>query len=382
MSDAVVFDYIVIGSGIAGASFAYQLSQRPGTVLVLEREAHAGYHSTGRSAAMFIETYGPAQLQALTRACREFFQNAQASGFSEHPVLHPRGCIYVGTHAQKAILDRTYQELLARAPNVAWLSAAQVLERVPCMKPDDLYGGIYEREAEDIDVDALHQGYLKGMKRNGAELVLSVDIRHGQRHDGVWTLDSADGRQFRARHVVNAAGAWADVLAQRCGVQPVGIQPRRRSAFTFSAPQGLELEALPMVCDIEETYYFKPDAGQLMGSPANADDVDPHDVVAEELDIATGIYYIEQATTLQIRRPTHVWAGLRSFAPDGNLVVGWDSGVEGFFWLAGQGGYGIQSSDAVSRLAAALAWNEALPQDLLVQGVDPGQLSPLRFRAG
>ena len=382
MSDAAVFDYIVIGSGIAGASFAYQLSQRPGTVLVLEREAHAGYHSTGRSAAMFIETYGPPQLQALTRACRTFFETAQASGFSEQPVLHPRGCIYVATHAQKAILDKTYQDLLSRAPNVEWLSAAQVLERAPCMKPDDLYGGIYEREADDIDVDALHQGYLKGLKRHGAQLALSVDIRSGRRQDGIWTLESADGRQFRARHVVNAAGAWADVLAQACGVQPVGIQPRRRSAFTFSPPQDLDLETLPMVCDIEETYYFKPDAGQLLGSPANADDVAPQDVVAEELDIATGIYYIEQATTLHIRRPTHVWAGLRSFAPDGNLVVGWDAAVEGFFWLAGQGGYGIQSSDAVSRLAAALALNEALPRDLLMQGVDPGQLSPLRFRAG
>ncbi|HBP31036.1 MAG TPA: FAD-dependent oxidoreductase [Advenella kashmirensis] len=382
MSNAAVFDYIVIGSGIAGASFAYQLSQRPGTILVLEREAHAGYYSTGRSAAMFIETYGPPQLQALTRACRSFFEKAQSSGFSEHPVLHPRGCIYVATHAQKEILDSTYRELLARAPNVEWLSAAQVLERVPCMKPDDLYGGIYERDAEDIDVDALHQGYLKGMKRNGVELAFSVDIRQGRRQDGVWILESADGRQFRARHVVNAAGAWADVVAQACGVQAVGIQPRRRSAFTFTPPEELSLETLPMVCDIEETYYFKPDAGQLLGSPANADDVEPQDVVAEELDIATGIYYIEQATTLQIRRPTHVWAGLRSFAPDGNLVIGWDPAQEGFFWLAGQGGYGIQSSDGVSRLAVAMALNEPVPDDLLVQGVDPGLLSPLRFRAG
>src|SRR5690606_36990150 len=150
LSDAAVFDYIVIGSGIAGASFAYQLSQRSGSVLVLEREAQVGYHSTGRSAAMFIETYGPPQLQALTRACRSFFENAQASGFSEQPVLRPRGCIYVGTHAQKDTLDTTYRELLARAPNVEWLTAAQVLERVPVMKPDDLYGGIFDRDADDI----------------------------------------------------------------------------------------------------------------------------------------------------------------------------------------------------------------------------------------
>lgn len=381
MRDESVFDFIVIGSGIAGASFAYQLSQRPGKILVLEREAHAGYHSTGRSAAMFIETYGPPQLQALTRASRTFFENACATGFADSPVLHPRGCIYVATHAQKAVADATYRELLTRAPNVEWLTAQQVLTLAPCMKEENLYGGIFERDAEDIDVNVLHQAYLKGMKRNGVELAFSVDVRKGTRQDGLWTLEGADGRRFQARHIVNAAGAWADAVAQACGVRPIGIQPRRRSAFTFQPPPGLNLETLPMICDIEETYYFKPDAGQLMGSPANADDVEPQDVVPEELDIATGIYYIEQATTLQIRRPSHTWAGLRSFAPDGNLVTGWEPEAEGFFWLAGQGGYGIQSADGASRLAASLARNEALPDDLLLQGVDPGALSPLRFRA-
>lgn len=382
MSDVSVFDFIVIGSGIAGASVAYRLSQQSARILVLEREAHAGYHSTGRSAAMFIETYGPPQLQALTRACRSFFESALTSGFSENPVLHPRGCVYVATQGQKDLIDAAFGELLARAPNVEWLNAKQVLDLVPCLKPDDLYGGIYERDAEDIDVDALHQGYLRGLKRQGAQLQFSADIQSGRREDGIWTLQSADGRTFRARHVINAAGAWADVVAQACGVASVGIQPRRRSAFTFPPPEGLDLTTLPMVCDIEEKFYFKPDAGQLMGSPANADDVDPHDVVPEELDIATGIYYIEQATTLQIRRPTHVWAGLRSFAPDGNLVVGWDPVVQGFFWLAGQGGYGIQSSDATARLAAALALTKPVAEDILAQGVEPDLLSPRRFRAG
>lgn len=379
MSDISVFDFIVIGSGIAGASVAYQLSRQSAHVLVLEREAHAGYHSTGRSAAMFIETYGPPQLQALTRACRRFFESAQDSGFTDNPVLHPRGCVYVATKAQKALADSTYQTLLARAPNVQWLNAEQVLELVPCMKPDDLYGGIYEHDAEDIDVDVLHQGYLKGMKRNGAQLLFSVDIRAGRLDNGIWTVESQDGRQFQAKHIINAAGAWADVVAQACGVSVVGIQPRRRSAFTFTAPADLDLSRMPMVCDIEENYYFKPDAGQFLGSPANADDVEPHDVVPEELDIATGIYYIEEATTLQIRRPTRVWAGLRSFAPDGNLVVGWDPSKQGFFWLAGQGGYGIQSCDAVSRLAAALALNLPVPEDLLEQGVQPELLGPARF---
>ena len=380
MSSDSIYDYVIIGAGIAGASLGYRLSAHGGSILVLERESQAGYHSTGRSAATFIETYGPPQLQALTRASRAFFEDARASGLSESPVLHPRGCVYVATHEQKPELDEAFRQLTSLAPNVRWLDATQVMALVPCMKPDTLYAGIYEEAAEDIDVDALHQGYLKGMKQQGAELMFSVELSSAHRENDLWVLQSADGRSFRTRHIVNAAGAWADVVARACGVQPVGIQPRRRSAFTFNAPEGMDLSSLPMVCDIGEKYYFKPDAGQLLGSPANADDVEPHDVVAEELDIATGIYHIEEATTLQIRRPNHVWAGLRSFAPDGNLVVGWEPEIEGFFWLAGQGGYGIQSSGGASLLAEALILRQPLPELLVKEGVEPALSSPARFR--
>lgn len=190
-----------------------------------------------------------------------------------------------------------------------------------------------------------------------------------------------DGSQVRARAVVNAAGAWADAVARLCGAQPLGIEPRRRSAFTFAAPEGEDIHGWPAVIGVDESFYFKPDAGQLLGSPANADPVPPHDVVAEELDVAMGIDRIETLTRLRIRRPRHVWAGLRSFAPDDDFVIGWDARREGFFWLAGQGGYGIQTAAGASAAAAALLMREPLPAELLAQGVDARRLSPERFAA-
>ena len=188
-------------------------------------------------------------------------------------------------------------------------------------------------------------------------------------------------RSIRARAVVNAAGAWADAVARLCGAQPLGIEPRRRSAFTFAAPEGEDIHGWPAVIGVDESFYFKPDAGQLLGSPANADPVPTHDVVAEELDVAMGIDRIETLTRLRIRRPRHVWAGLRSFAPDDDFVIGWDARREGFFWLAGQGGYGIQTAAGASAAAAALLMREPLPAELLAQGVDALRLSPERFAA-
>ncbi|NLY65739.1 MAG: FAD-binding oxidoreductase, partial [Alcaligenaceae bacterium] len=337
-------------------------------------------HSTGRSAAMFMETYGTVQIQALTRAGRVFFEQAQASGFSDQPVLHPRSCIYVGNHDQKEAIDKLYAEALALSPNVALIGPDEIAKRAPCMKKELLYGGVLEPKAEDIDVDALHQGYLKGMRKLGAVLHNNAEVLRCQRINDKWQVELGNGEVYQAAILVNAAGAWADHIARASGVAPVGLQPCRRTAFTFDAPEGLDLATLPMVVDIDEKYYFKPDAGQVLGSPANADPVEAHDVVAEEIDVASGIYYIEEVTTFKIRRPNHVWAGLRSFVSDGDLVVGFDKTAEGFFWLAGQGGYGIQSSAGVSELASALILGQPLADNLLKEKVDPAVVSPNRFR--
>ncbi|MDH1302685.1 FAD-dependent oxidoreductase [Achromobacter sp. GD03932] len=378
MTAEPLFDYAVIGAGIAGASVAYRLSATA-SVAVLEREAQPGYHSTGRSAAMFMETYGTDQIKALTRASRAFYENPP-QGFSEHPLLSPRGVLYIATPEQQDLLRQVYDDFRSQSPNVTLIDAEAAVERVPCLRADQICGAIEEPDARDIDVHALHQGFLRGMARQGAVLHNNAEVVSAAHADGVWTLTLADGRTLHARALVNAAGAWADHTATLCGASPVGLQPCRRTAFTFSGPQDVDFAHWPAVVGVDESYYFKPDAGQLLGSPANADPVAAHDVVPEELDVATGIYRIETATSLTIRRPKHTWAGLRSFVRDGDFVVGWDADAPAFFWLAAQGGYGIQTAAATSELAAALLTHQPLPAHLQAHGVDAEAVRPARLR--
>jgi len=378
MTVEVTFDAVIVGAGIAGASFAHALAPHA-RVLLLEREAQPGMHSTGRSAAMFMESYGPPQVRALTRASRALYAQPPA-GFSDVPILGERGALYVGWQGQEAALDALMHELATTGAAVQRIDAAACLRRVPVLRAEGLLGGVLEADAMDIDVHALHQGFLRGAKRAGAALWCEAALQQARCGDGGrWTITLADGRTVHAHTLVDAAGAWADDVAQRCGVAPLGIQPKRRSAFTFAPPAGIEPRTWPVVSDVDERWYFKPDAGQLLGSPANADPVSAHDVMPEELDIATGIAGIEACATLTIRRPTRTWAGLRSFAPDGELVIGRDAGCPGFFWLAAQGGYGIQSAAGAAQLAAAL-WRDApLPAALQAQGVQPAALAPARF---
>ncbi|MET1116459.1 MAG: FAD-dependent oxidoreductase [Comamonas sp.] len=382
-------DYVVVGAGIAGASVAWQLSGRA-SVLVLERETQPGYHSTGRSAALFLEHYGPPQVQALTRASRAFYA-APPADFMPEPVLAPRGALYVARADQRAQLEAAYGEARRHSQAVRWLERGELLALVPCLRAEVVAAGFLDENARDIEVHGLHQGFLRGLRlhaagpcgghlRCAAEVVSLVrDADHG-----CWRIDLADGSRLAARHVVNAAGAWADALAALAGVAPLGLVPKRRSAFTFAAPAGVDTRHWPAVMGVDDSFYFKPDAGQLLGSPANADPTTPHDVLPEEIDVATGIFHIEQYTTLQIRRPTHTWAGLRSFVPDGELVIGWDAppeaGRAGFFWLAAQGGYGIQTAYAAGLLARNLLLSEALDAGLQAQGVQPERLSPARLR--
>lgn len=379
MSQIGIFDFVVVGAGIAGASVAWRLAQAGAAVLVLEREAQPGYHSTGRSAALFMESYGTQQIRALTRASRAFLASAPP-GFCDHPLLHPRGVLYVGAAGQEALLEQALHLYRSEGLHAERLDTAQALALAPCLDASQVIGAVHDMDAMDIDVAELLQGFVRGLGRAGASLRCGAELAQAQRGaDGLWSLALQDGAHYQARAVVNAAGAWADTLAQRCGVAPLGIQPKRRTAFTFAAPPDQDCKDWPMVIGVDESFYFKPDAGQLLGSPANADPVDAHDVVAEEWDVAVGIDRIQTLTQLRIRRPSHTWAGLRSFAPDGDLVLGWDGHCQGFFWLAGQGGYGIQTCAAVSELACALLLGQAVPGHLLAQGVQPEKLSPQRF---
>ncbi|MGO4504556.1 MULTISPECIES: NAD(P)/FAD-dependent oxidoreductase [unclassified Dyella] len=370
-------DVIVIGAGMAGASVAYFLAPHA-RVLVLEREEHAGMHSTGRSAALFSETYGSAQVRALTRAARRFFDHPP-EGFAGHPVLSPRGSLSIGTvdHIEK--VHALHAEMAARTRGLRVVDAAWLQETVPVLRPEAAQIGLYESGAADIDVNELHQGFLRGLRAQGGQLRCNIDIRSIEHGPGHWFID-AGHEHYRAPLLINAAGAWVDQIAALAGIAPIGIQPRRRSAFLFEAPAGMDTSRWPFVTDVDEAFYFKPDAGLLLGCPANADPVMPHDVQPEELDIAIGIHRIEEATTMTIRRPTRTWAGLRSFVADGDLVGGFAPGSGDFFWVAAQGGYGIQTSAAMGEACANLALGRPLPGHLQDAGVTADMLDPRRLK--
>ena len=372
------YDFAIIGAGIAGASVAWQLADTS-RVLLLEREAQPGYHTTGRSAALYMETYGTPRIRALTRASRAFLDQPPP-GFTDSPILSPRGVLYIAGPDQMDLLETTWQELHTHSPSLRRLTPAELVERAPCLRLEALGGGLSESGAADIDVNGLHQGYLHGLRQRGGTVRMSAEVTALTRGNGLWTVQLQDGSSVQARTVVNAAGAWADVVGQLAGAAPIGLTPCRRTAFTFPAPEGLDLPSLPAIIAVDESFYIKPDARQLLGSPANADPTHPHDVVPEEIDVATGIWHIEQMTQLQIRRPSHTWAGLRSFVSDGDMVIGWDGQVEGLFWVAAQGGYGIQSAPGYALLARNLLLGEPLDASLVAEGVDAEGLSPRRLR--
>ncbi len=369
-------DFIIIGAGIAAASAGYWLAPHA-RVVMLERESQPGYHSTGRSAALFMESYGTPQVRGLTMASREFLQ-APPPGFSEHPLLGPRGALLVATHGQREELDGMWDILQSVTPNATRLDSAGTHALVPVLRREKVLGAVLEPDAADMDVHAIHQGYLAGLRRSGGRLVCDAPVTGLARVGTGWQVE-AGGRLYEAPVVLNAAGAWADEVGRLAGAQPIGLQPKRRSAFIFHPPEGIASAHWPLVGGMGESWYFKPDAGMLLGSPANADPVAPHDVQPEELDIATAIHRIEEMTTLTIRRPTRTWAGLRSFVSDGDLVGGFDAALPGFFWVAAQGGYGIQTSAAMGEACASLARGLPLPQRIGDFGLTVDMLSPRRL---
>lgn len=368
------FDVIVLGAGMAGVSIAAELAPQR-KVLLLEVEDQPGRHSTGRSAAMFFESYGNATVRALTRASRAFLEQPP-DGFADVPLMTPRAAMFVANAEGLPRLEAMFTAPDA-APTLQRLSAAQALARVPILRREWLAGAAIDESGCDMDVAAIHQGYLRTARRAGAQFVLGAVEVAIQQHAGVWRLHSRAG-DFHAPLLVNAAGAWADVVAQSAGARCVGLQPKRRTALTLPAPAGHDSRDWPLTIDVDETVYFKPDAGQLLLSPANEDDMAPCDVAPEELDVALAVDRFETLTTLQVSRINRRWAGLRSFVADRSPVAGFDAQVEGFFWLAGQGGYGIQMAPALARAAAALLLGRGLPGDIEALGVSAAALSPSR----
>lgn len=369
-------DFIIIGAGIAGASVGYWLAPH-GRVLLLERESQPGYHATGRSAALFMESYGTPQVRALTMASRAFFETPP-NGFCEHAILSARGALMVAAPGQEALLAGHWQVLRAITPRARRLDCAETCAMLPILRPEHVLGAVFEPDAADMDVAALHQGYLRGLRHAGGALVCDAEVTALKRSGDLWQV-LAGGVNYQAPVLLNAAGAWADAVASLAGVTPIALQPRRRSAFIFAPPVGVTVSSWPMAIGVGEDWYLKPDAGLLLGSPANADPVAPQDVQPEEMDIALAISRLEEMTTLSIRRPIRTWAGLRSFVADGDLVGGFDAQMPGFFWVAAQGGYGIQTSAAMGQACAALVCGLALPEHIAAFGLTAAMLSPARL---
>ena len=365
------FDIAVIGAGIAGASVAAELA-RTHRVVMLEREEFPGYHSTGRSAALFSEIYGNSVVRALSRASRDFFY-APPPDFAPNPLVKPRGSLYIARAEQIRHLE-SFAANADLAGSIQRITPEDALRACPILRPEYVRAAVIESDAADVDVAALHQGYLRQFRHIGGILVTHADAEDLLHRDGSWRIKAASG-EYRAKTIVNAAGAWADSLAVKAGGTALHIQPCRRTAVLVELPAGMESQGWPMVIDIDESFYLKPDAGLLLISPADETLAAPSDVQPEEYDVAVAVDRVEQATTLKINRVRKRWAGLRSFAPDRSPVIGYDSSLPSFFWLAGQGGYGIQTAPAASRFAAALLRGEQ-PKDMtnLI-----AQLSPLRF---
>ncbi len=365
-------DIVVIGAGMAGASIAAHLAEHA-SVRLLEMEPKPGYHSTGRSAAVFAEFYGSDIVRALTRASREFFFFPDP-GFSAAQLINPRAILVIARNDQSDALAG----FAAAADGIEMKTAQEALALHPLLRAQDLCGGAYIKTAGDIEVHELHQGYLRLFRSRRGALTTSAQVTHLEWSGGVWSVRTS-GDAFRAQIVVNAAGPWAGEIGGLAGALEVGLQPRKRTACLIQPAAEHRVQEWPMLVDVQEQFYMKPDAGMLLLSPADETLCEPGDVQADEMDIAVAVDRIERATTLNVTRIAHKWAGIRSFVSDRAPLVGFDPQQPRFFWHAALGGYGIQTAPALSRAAAALVLGESIGDSLRSFGVSEVALSPSRL---
>jgi len=367
-------DFIVIGGGIAGASAAYELAVA-GKVILLERESAFDQHTTGRSAAVFTESYHRGVHRALIRSSRAFLESPP-EGFVESPVLNPLSLLYVGQEGQRDTLEA----IISHADDIELERVeGSDLARVCPVLADNIVLGALEPGASAVDVHALHMAFLRGVRQRGGRTLLHTGVDSLAWDDKAWHVQAEDVT-MSAPTVVNAAGAWGDEIAAAAGVRRLGLTAYRRTVFVFSPPDGHDVSTWPMVRDLAEQFYFRPEATQLLASPHDQTPMPPHDVRHEEIDVALGIERLEDATTMKIRHVRRAWAGLRTFAPDHLPVAGFDPDHPGFFWLVGQGGNGIQTASTLARLTAGLIVDGATPAELADGGVDEAALAPGRFR--
>jgi D-arginine dehydrogenase len=364
------FDVAVIGAGMAGATTAAALSATH-KVALIEAEEQAGYHTTGRSAAIWILNYGPPEVRTLTGLSRDFFLNPPAN-FAAAPLAAPRQIIYLAPPDEIPALDALMDQKLG----IEDISLAEVKSRVPAYIEGYAVRAGLEPHSFDMDVAALHQGYLKQLRTQGGVLLLRSRAGKIERKNANWHVEVSGGAIVTAPIIVNASGAWGDEVAALAGIAPIGLVPCRRTAAIID-PAPYDVAAWPLVQGAGHTWYIRPEArSKLMVTPCDETPMHAHDVQPDELDVAIGIDRMQQALAIDVRRVEHSWAGLRSFTPDRNFAFGFDTAAPGFFWCVGQGGYGIQTAPAAGQLAAdMIAMRDPGPAGAIVSAIDP-----VRFR--
>ncbi len=369
-------DFIVIGAGIAGASAGYGLC-RHGRVLLLDQEHIAGYHTTGRSAAFFAETYGNEAVRRLTTASKAFFQTPP-DDFSTVPLVHDRGALFIARPDQQASLQALYADKNAVLPSVAMVDAVTINRRVPLIRPDYAAAGVWDPDCQDIFVHAMHQGFLKTIQRHGGQIHTNQQVQTLRWAEGCWTVVTTAGATFTAPVVVNAAGAWGDQVAVIAGAEPVGLVPKRRTIVMIPAPEPLAHNAWPLVLDADDQFYFKPESGRILASPGDVTPMPPQDVQPDEQDVAVAVARVQSVLDIAVPRIERKWAGLRSFTADETPVVGFDPIVPGLFWCVGQGGFGMQTAPAMAALTESLIVSGGVSRDLAVFGITADLYAPGR----
>ena len=374
-------DVLVVGAGIAGLSAAWRLAAH-GRVIVLDRESSLAYHSSGRSATYYHFGIGNRAVRLLTRCSGAFFA-APPPGFADSVLASPAPAMMVVRDGQDALFEQNLAEMASitgTAHEIA-LDAARAI--VPVLKlAGEAEGGItralLDPAAARLDGHALLMGYARGLRQRGGSVVTSAEATAIERRNSEWVVRTPQG-DFGAPVLIDAAGAWADEVALRAGVAPLGLAPLRRTIIAFDPPGGIDAHAWPLVRSLANEFYFLPEGRRLLASPADETPSPPCDAQADEYDVALAAWRIEEVTTMSVRRVTHKWAGLRTFTPDRTPVAGFDPDVEGFFWLAGQGGYGLQTAPSMAQacecLIAGVSWPESL-------GVPPEALAPRRRSQG
>ena len=367
---------LVIGGGIAGVSIGYELATDR-SVGLLEMEATLAYHTTGRSVATFLESYGGRTIRMLTTASRAFMQDPP-EGFGR-PLLKPLPLIWIAPPSDVDAMKAMYDAVVELVPDMRVLTADEVVDVTKVTRPDWVAAGLLEPGASEIDVAALHGGYAGGLRARGGEIHTSAGVASMKRVDDRWHVTDRSGNVYETPVVVNAAGSWCDIVAEIAGAEPVGIHPLRRTVFTIGPPDGIDSHSIPLVADVSGTFYLKPEGPQILCSPADEVPSEPCDARPEEIDIAKAIEVINAATTLDIRHVRSSWAGLRNFVADRSPVAGFDDRVDGFFWFVGQGGYGIQISPALAQAGASLVRDARLPDLLTARGLDAAALGRERL---